>query len=211
MHLSIVQKVRVSRGWLVATLLLAFGGAQSLVACENDAYNDYPRGDPTPQAAALTDTHPGWQIPDCSMCHSDEHGPAVTVGHCGLCHGGNGGPQLTEAHPGWGSDGCAGCHSTLDLHATGLDDTGCGACHGDNGGAVDPPTNPVPQLTDAHYGWQNADCGVCHSLSGTHDGEFDAPTCGVCHGSNGGPLRPDNHWLTNCNDCHAAGPEPWNS
>jgi len=182
----------------------------ALAACEADIY-DPPRGDPSLLTAALDDSHPGWLIPDCSTCHNEIHGAAIEVGHCGLCHGGNGGPQLTEAHPGWESTGCTGCHSNVVDHAAGLEDIGCGSCHGDNGGALEPATNPAPQLTDTHFGWLNADCGICHSASGTHGGMFELPACGACHGSNGGPLRPDNHWLTDCNDCHASGPEPWNA
>ncbi len=73
------------------------------------------------------------------------------------------------------------------------------------------PTPVVAPLDETHPGWLNMDCAGCHSETETHDGAHTAPACGQCHGSNGGPLRPANHWLTHCNDCHAAGPEAWNS
>ncbi len=116
---------------------------------------------------------------------------------------------LDETHPGWGSQACTSCHS--GAHYDYYEVEQCSICHGGNGGEVVPATHDTPQVEESHTGWQRADCGACHSLSGTHDGAFSAPACGVCHGGNGAPERPQNHWLTNCNDCHAAGPEPWNS
>ncbi|HOU54859.1 MAG TPA: hypothetical protein PLQ97_13105 [Myxococcota bacterium] len=39
-------------------------------------------------------------------------------------------------------------------------------------------------LTDAHPGWQRADCLSCHALN--HDSGYDPATCTGCHGRNGG-------------------------
>ncbi len=151
--------------WIGAWGLFVF--SVTLGACETD-FPDFPRGDPTTAVVTLDDTHPGGELSDCSMCHTDGHDGAYTADQCSICHGGN-------------------------------------------GGEVQPATHDTPQLTGDHAGWLQADCAACHSATGTHGGAYEVPTCGVCHGSNGGPLRPNNHWLTHCNDCHASGPEAWNS
>ncbi len=115
---------------------------------------------------------------------------------------------LDDTHTGWDQSDCSGCHSPVHSAAYTVDQ--CSICHGGNGGEVQPATHDTPQLTEDHAGWLQADCGTCHSATGTHLGAYVIPACGVCHGSNGGPLRPNNHWLTHCNDCHATGPEAWN-
>ncbi len=116
---------------------------------------------------------------------------------------------LDDTHAGWEQSDCTMCHGNAHSGAYTVDQ--CSICHGGNGGEVQPATHDTPQLTADHAGWLQADCASCHSATGTHGGDYEVPACGVCHGSNGGPLRPDNHWLTNCNDCHASGPEAWNS
>lgn len=194
----------------LALLALLTPFALLLPACEVDV-PDFPRGDLGTVVLALDDTHVGWERPNCALCHTTAHGGTFEVGECSVCHGANGAPQLRSAHPGWESGTCDGCHSDVEKHPAGLVPMECGGCHGDNGGGLGPVPSPaVPTLDSSHFGWRNADCAECHSAAGTHGGAYTIPGCGGCHGSNGGPLRPENHWLTDCNDCHADGPEPWN-
>lgn len=58
-------------------------------------------------------------------------------------------------------------------------------------------------LTDAHPGWQRADCLSCHALN--HDSGYDPATCTGCHGRNGAPVRdPASHGPgAACGSCHA--------
>lgn len=180
-----------------------------LGACEADL-PDYPRGDPSQEIYSLTSEHPGWQEARCDTCHAEAHRGMLGAEECSICHGPNGAPALGASHPGWGTATCDGCHDAVPGHPTGLTPSGCVGCHGANGSSASPPVLTPPQVTEAHAGWQRADCGACHSASGTHGGSYAATTCGACHGTNGAPLRPANHWLVGCNDCHADGPYPWN-
>lgn len=116
---------------------------------------------------------------------------------------------LDDTHPGWNQSECLTCHGGAHNAAYTVEQ--CSICHGGNGGEVQPATHDTVQLDETHSGYRMADCATCHSASGSHGGAYEIPACGVCHGSNGGPLRPSNHWLTHCNDCHASGPEAWNA
>lgn len=193
-----------------AGILLGAAALLSVAACEPDL-PDFPRASPTPQVLPLSaDTHSGWRVAHCDPCHDGVHQGAFATGDCATCHGGNGAPTLTQAHQGWALGSCAGCHPSVAGHAEGLTPAECAGCHGDNGAGLSPPAPAVPTLDATHFGWTRADCASCHDASAIHGPEVAPYTCGGCHGANGGAWRPADHWLTQCNDCHAQGPEGWN-
>ena len=195
-----------------SAVLLGLGWASLLlVACDPDLPT-YERGS-LDAVRGLDENHPGWHQPDCRGCHATAvaHDGLFAAEHCALCHGGNGAVVLTDDHPGWTGAGCTACHAAPPGHDPTLPNEGCGTCHGANGSALLPPVNPTPQLTALHTGWERADCGQCHLAQSSHGGSYTITECGACHGVNGGPTRPADHWLTHCNDCHAAGPEAWNA
>ncbi|WP_299801962.1 cytochrome c3 family protein [uncultured Shewanella sp.] len=94
-----------------------YGDQQATSGCDTDA----PEVDPsqikdiTQARAPLTDSHFGWQIPDCSTCHDSTNSHVVedmAPWECAECHGNNGAPDshgelLT----------CGFCHAqTLESH-----------------------------------------------------------------------------------------------
>jgi len=56
------------------------------------------------------------------------------------------------------------------------------------------------QLNIAHGGYGNPDCLSCHN--DVHNAGYKDVQCAMCHGANGAPVRPDDHALGNCLDCH---------
>lgn len=206
---SPAQRAALERLYALPLLLGALGPLGLLGACEADL-PDYPRGDPSQQVYPLTEDHPGWELASCQTCHAAAHRGMLGPDQCSICHGPNGAPALQAAHAGWGSADCTSCHDGVQDHPAGLTSSGCVGCHGTNGSSATAPALTAPQVTQEHTGWQRADCGACHSASGTHGGIYEITSCGACHGTNGGPTRPDDHWLVGCNDCHADGPYPWN-
>ena len=57
------------------------------------------------------------------------------------------------------------------------------------------------KLTEAHTGWKNADCVLCHADA--HDQGYVGGSCSTCHGSNGAPMRASGHANDSCAGCHA--------
>lgn len=194
--------------------LLALASLGFPLGCSADL-PDLPRGEAPVQVLSLTEGtlpggHPGWGWPDCANCHATAHNSAFDLDQCSVCHGSNGAPTLGASHSGWGLDGCATCHPNPTSHSGDLSTSGCVGCHGTNGSAASLPTVSIPMVNEAHTGWGWANCGACHSDTGTHGGAYAMTSCGACHGGNGAPDRPRNHWLEGCNDCHADGPYPFN-
>lgn len=113
--------------------------------------------------------------------------------------------------------GCGGGERVADGDAGEADADTDADGDGDSDGDADTDTGTEPdgvsgatplvesaRLTEAHAGWQTADCGPCHAAAHGAAG-YSPPDCVTCHGVNGSPVRPAGHADTGCADaaCHA--------
>lgn len=155
-------------------------------------------------ATACSSCHPAakahptdWQgvraIGGASITHRTSTSPTNPAGQCALCHKVDG--------PGTGPDpGAPSCFSASFTNANGQART----CHSGGPGAAN---HAVPFLAAAHttatttsFG---ADCGNCHSLTGSSSPVPSAPVCSVCHTNTAvNPLT-----TKTCASCHASPPD----
>lgn len=126
--------------------------------------------------------------PTCVTCHSaiNVHKPGIMIPsspefhgkyqlvngftNCQQCHG-------TNFTGGSVSPSCATCHSTINVHKTGINDPASPNFHG---------------RFLASNQWNLSNCKQCHGSS--YSGGTQSPTCLTCHNQAGGPEA--------CNTCH---------
>ncbi len=196
-------------GWVLVWVL--WWMAPSTGGC-NDEFDYAARGGPPDPVVPLGQLHPGYGSASCGLCHELDqvHEAHYTVDDCAVCHGGNGAPRLALNHPEY----CEPCHGPPSPHGAAFSFDRCTHCHLHNDGGGRPENRQeatgTPAIDDSHPGWGNADCVGCHPTSWPHQSAYSFTVCGACHGPNGGPDRPENHYLERCNDCHQDGPAPWN-
>jgi hypothetical protein len=153
-----------------------------------------PNGFPDCQQCHGDDFAGGNLSPSCVNCHPaiDVHKPGIinvsspdfhgkyqlTNGftNCQQCHG-------EDFAGGSISPSCVTCHSTINVHKTGI---------------LNPSSADFHGKFLANNGWNLPSCKQCHGTN--YAGGFQSPTCLNCHNQPGGPEA--------CNTCHGVFSDP---